>query len=304
MCSEQARQMVDAMWKERKKSQGQMEPVDYARRRAMAEARYAQRKLADGISVQAQMTGGVETECLVPEDCYSGDFIIYIHGGGFLTGSTRTSREYASFLARESGVRVYAVSYRLAPDYPWPAAPQDCMVVYRELQSAYPDARIALVGGSAGGNLCLTTMLRAKQEGVRLPCAAALYSPVTEQTGNLPSRRINAQRDCMLSPKSSEESDAAYLVNADVTDPDVSPLYGDLTGLPPLFITVDADELLKDDGILLDAYAREAGVETELRVSKGLFHAYPTVNPRLPESAEIMRSTVMFLRRAGLHVKE
>lgn len=303
MSSEQAHRMVDAMWREKKRPQEQAGPVDLACRRAMMEERQEKKALADGISVRAQRIGGVETECLLPENCCSDDFILYIHGGGFLTGNARTSREYASFLARDSGVRVYTVSYRLAPEHPWPAAPRDCMAVYRELQAAFPESNIALVGGSAGGNLCLTTMLRAKGEGIRLPCAAALYSPVTDQTGNLPSRRINAQRDCMLSPQSSEESGTAYLAGADAADPDISPLYGDLTRLPPLFITVDADELLKDDGILLQAYARESGVETELRVSKGLFHAYPTVNPRLPESADIMKSTVAFLRRAGMHVK-
>lgn len=304
MSSEQARRVADMLWKAKQMAQQQKGEVDYARRRAVVEERHAQQKIAEGIEIGAARIGGVETECLIPAGCRSDDLILYIHGGGFLTGSARSSRGYASFLARAGGVRVYTISYRLAPDNPWPAAPQDCMAVYRALRTANPQAKIALVGGSAGGNLCLTTMLRAKGEGVQLPCAAALYSPVTEQTGALPSRRINGSRDCMISSQIDEQSKAVYFPGEEATNPDISPLYGDLRGLPPMLITVDADEVLKDDAILLAAYAREAGVETEFRVSQGLFHDYPSMGPQLPEAAEIMKATLELLRRAGMHLAE
>ena len=299
MASEKAKYVVEMMRKA-KAMPRQTGEIDYAKRRAFTEQRHAQQKTADGVCFEALELGGVETECCTPAKLSGEDVILYIHGGGFLTGSARASRGYGSFLAAESGLRVYTVSYRLAPDHPYPAAPDDCFAVYRALLDRRPGRKIALVGGSAGGNLCLVTALRSKAAGLPLPAALALYSPVGDQTDSLPSRRRNDPADCSIHGDIDQETRATYILDADPRDPDISPVYADLTGLPPMLLTVDADEVLFDDAALLAAHAQAAGVEAELQIRHGLFHDYPSVGPELPEAAQVMADTVALLRRCGM----
>lgn len=298
MSSEKAQYIVNMMRKMKAmpKPEG---PPDYAKRRAFVEARHAQQKTAQGVAFEALSLGGVEAECAVPERTAGGGVILYLHGGGFVTGSARASRGYASHLARATGLRVYAVSYRLAPEYPYPAASEDCFAAYQALLERRPDEKIALVGGSAGGNLCLAVALRAKSAGLPLPAALALFSPVGDMTNTLPSRRSNAEKDCSIQADIDVEYQTAYLQGVDPHDPLASPVYADFTGFPPMLIFADGSEVLLDDSALLAAHARRDGVEAELRVTSGLFHDFPSVGPELPEAAQAMNDVAEFLRRCG-----
>lgn len=287
MSSEKARSVIEMMRKAKSMPRTE-EPVDYACRRAFVENRHAQQPTASGVTFTELKLGGVEAVCCVPSQVKSQGVVLYIHGGGFLTGSATSSKGYASYLAEYTGLQVYCISYRLAPEYPWPAAPDDCFAAYQAILKRHPGEKIALVGGSAGGNLCLVTTLRAKEEELPMPAALALFSPVTEQSGNLPSRRINAQRDCMIDPEIDRESQNTYFPGRDPYHPYISPLYGDFSGFPPMLVTVDGEEVLLDDSVLLAAYAKACGVEVELQVTKGLFHDFPSVGPELPEAAEVM----------------
>lgn len=299
MSSEKAKYVVEMMRKAKSapKPEG---PPDYTKRRAFVEARHAQQKTANGVIFEPMVLGGVDAECSTPAEPTGDSVILYIHGGGFVTGSARTSRGYASHLARASGLRVYAVSYRLAPENPYPAAPEDCVAVYRALLERHPGSKIALVGGSAGGNLCLATALRARGAGLPLPVALALFSPVGDMSGTLPSRKINRNKDCAIQSNIDAEHQTAYLQGVDPYSADISPIYADFSGLPPMLIFVDGSEVLLDDSILLAAYARRDGTEAELQVTSGLFHDFPSVGPELPEAAEAMDEVVQLFRRCGM----
>lgn len=297
MSSEKAQYIVSMMrsMKAMPKPEG---PPDYAKRRSFVEARHAQQKTAQGVTFEALSLGGVEAECAVP-DKPAGGVILYLHGGGFVTGSARASQGYASHLARATGLRVYSLSYRLAPEYPYPAAPEDCFAAYQALLKRRPDEKIALVGGSAGGNLCLAVALRAKSAGLPLPAALALFSPVGDMTNTLPSRRSNAEKDCSIQADIDVEHQTAYLQGADPYDPLASPVYADFAGFPPMLIFADGSEVLLDDSALLAAHARRDGVEAELHITSGLFHDFPSVGPELPEAAQALEDTVTFLRQYG-----
>lgn len=299
MSSEKAQYIIEMM-RRGKNAPRQDEPVDYGKRRAFMESRHAQQKTASGVTYEQMTLNGVETECSIPSEMTGENIILYIHGGGFVTGNARTSRSYASYLAEASGLRVYAISYRLAPEHPYPAAPDDCFAVYRALIERHPGAKIALVGGSAGGNLCLVTALRAREEKMQMPAMLALYSPVTECSGNLPSRRINAQNDCTIRADIDRETQAVYSVDKDVYDPHISPLYGEFAEFPLVYVVVDRDEVLLDDSVLLTSYAARDGIETELQMTEGMFHDFPSMGPELPEAAQVMEHTVELLHRCGM----
>lgn len=299
MPSEKACYVIEMMKKVKSMPKTE-EPVDYARRRAFVEKRHAGQAVAGGVDFTEMNLNGVEAVCCVPDQGKKQGAILYIHGGGFLTGSAYSSKGYASFLAKSSGLQTYCISYRLAPENPYPAALDDCLAAYKALSESRPEEKIALVGGSAGGNLCLATALRARAEKVSMPAALALFSPVTEQSGELPSRRTNAGRDCSIDPDIDRETQKTYILKQDFRHPYISPLYGDFSGFPPMLIIVDGSEVLLDDSVLLAVHARAAGAETELHVTDGLFHDFPSVGPELPEAAEAMEKVVALLRRCGM----
>ena len=298
MPSEKAALVIEMMRKA--KSKPQQGKIDYAKRRAFVEQRHALQPTTPGVRFAPCTLNGVEAEVSLPDGQTTRDAILYIHGSGFLTGSARSSRGYASCLAAATGVDVYAVTYRMAPEEPWPAAPQDCLAVYRAILDQHPGGKVALAGGSAGANLCLVTAMQAAEKEWQRPAAMALYSPVTDITGGLPSRVRNAGRDCMILDNFDAETRRTYAPGQDPRDPRISPLYGDLSVLPPLFLTVDEGEILLDDTLLLDGYARQAGVPVELTVSKGLFHDYPSMGAELPEGAGILARVTEFFRHNGL----
>lgn len=299
MVSKKALQIVDMMWKI-KNDPAQEGPVDYNARRNYVEMRHAQQTTAPGVRFESLELNGVPAVCAIPEHVENSSAILYIHGGGFITGSANSSKGYISFLAQSCGLPVYAVSYRLAPENPYPAAVDDCICAWQKLTECFSGNKIALVGGSAGGNLCLATALLAKEKGMHMPAALALYSPVGDITDTLPSRRVNASFDCSLKADLDLECQKTYLQGHDPYDPHISPVYADLTDFPPMLIVADSAEILLDDAILLDAHARRFGVETELHITQNLFHDFPSVGPELPEAAKIMEHTTAFLRRYGL----
>lgn len=294
--SEKAKQVISFL-QQMKQTPKQETAPDYAQRRAYVEQRHAQAPTAEGISFQEELLGGVLTECSTPEAPRNDTIVLYVHGGGFSTGSAKTSRAYASALARAAQTRVHSVSYRLAPEDSFPAASNDCLAVYTALLEKYPAANIVLVGGSAGANLCLVIAHRAKEAAIAMPAALALFSPVADLTGTLESRVRNAKSDCMISPEIDREIKTIYTAGQDVKHPHISPVYGDFTDFPPIKLVVDAGEVLLDDSLLVATQAAKAGCAVDLQVWQGLFHDFPSTGAGMLESEEVMNDTVAFLTR-------
>lgn len=220
--------------------------------------------------------------------------LVYLHGGGFIVGSPRAFRYVSRRFAR-AGFDVFAPAYRLAPDHVLPAALEDAVAAYRALLAARPGP-IVLVGDSAGGGLALSLMVKAREDGLPLPKAAALFSPWTDLAVTGASARENEARDALFTRRLILLGARAVLGRTSGKDPLASPLYADLSGLPPLLVHAGADEALRDDSTRLVARARAAGVEAELALWPDVPHGWQLMG-FLPEAEQARERTIGFLKQ-------
>jgi len=242
--------------------------------------------------------GGVDGEWIAGSDAAHDKAVLYFHGGGFRLGSVSSHRELIARTAGASGCRVLAINYRLAPEYRFPAPLEDALAAYGWMldQGLRPE-NIALAGDSAGGNLVLTTMLGLRERGLPLPAAGVLMSSWTDlaATGETYVSRADAdpihQRPMILALAKN------YLgEGSDPHDPLASPLYADLTGLPPLLIQVGDRETVLADSTMFADKARAAGVDVELQVWDGMIHVFQMF-AELPEAHRAIASIAEFLQR-------
>lgn len=212
--------------------------------------------------------------------------VLYLFGGGYVISSPDTRRTLAGHLARAAGARVAVPDYRLAPEHPFPAALDDATDAYRWLiTEAEVDPRnLVLAGDSAGGGLALAAMLRLRGDGVSLPAGAVAISPWVDLALTGESLDTRADTDLTVTKADLERKAGEYLDGADPREPLASPLYGDLTGLPPLLVVVGAEEALLDDSIRLVRKAGIAGVQATLLIEPEMQHVFPIFAGRMPEA--------------------
>jgi epsilon-lactone hydrolase len=229
--------------------------------------------------------------------------IFYTHGGGYVSGSCSDHRALVAKFVAGSGVRLLLYEYRLAPEHPFPAAMEDTLTAYRWLLTQIrPSTRIIIAGESAGGGLCLATLLALRdlslqgEAGLKLPVAGISLSPWTDLklTGESHRTRANAAID---PPGMSQVCSQYYIGKNDPCFPLISPLYGDLRGLPPLLIDVGDDEMMRDDSIMFAEKARAAGVDVTLNVVAGQVHVFPLLPDFIPESKQAMEEIYAFIRK-------
>jgi acetyl esterase/lipase len=226
----------------------------------------------------------------------SGPLLLYLHGGGYFACSAKTHRAITVSFAQQ-GFRVYAPNYRLAPEHPFPAAVDDAVAVYRALLAAGCDPRNMVVSGeSAGGGLTLSLLLTLRAKGLPLPAAAAIFSPWTDLAATGESILKNSERCAMFIGERIAPSARLYLGSTDPRDPIASPLYADLSGLPPLLIHVGGDEVLLDDSTRLGERARAAGVRVQLKIWPVVPHAWQLAPGKIPEARASLRESGEFLR--------
>jgi len=224
--------------------------------------------------------------------------LLYLHGGGFVLGSLRSHRHLVAQLAAKTGQRALFVQYRLAPEHPFPAACDDALAVYRGLLEAGHDpAGITLAGDSAGGCLALVLLQDIARAGLPAPRAAGLISPITDLTGSGASLMQNRWRDPILPLSWGRRAVAAYLAGQDAETPRISPLWGDLSGLPPIFVQVCESEILRDDGQRLVAEITAAGGQAVLRVWRDVPHVWHLMCGRVPEADAGIEELAAFLNR-------
>lgn len=223
--------------------------------------------------------------------------LLHLHGGAFLLGSPRTHRGLAGLLSRVTRGPVLLPRYRLAPEHLHPAALDDALAAYRWLleEAAVPPERLAVSGDSAGGGLALSLLLRAKHEGLPLPACYVGLSPWTDLAGTGTSMAELADTDPWLSAELVVPAARAYAGPTALDDPLVSPLYGDLHGLPPMLVHVGTDEILLDDAVRLVSRARAAGVDASVGIFDGLWHVFQAFP--VPESGRSLRELGAFVRR-------
>lgn len=253
------------------------------------------RPAPEGVAVRETKLGGRPALELTPPDAAEHRRLLYFHGGGYVIGSPATHTGLVGELARKAGLRTVSVDYRLAPENPFPAALDDGLAAYRELLENGADPRdLVLAGDSAGGGLVLATLLAAREAGLPQPAAAALFSPWTDLT--LSGASIHGKRDAdpIFTEADLQAYADLYLGGGDPKQPLASPLFADLTGLPPLLIQVGANELVLDDSVRLAGRAGADDVEVTLEIGSGLPHVFQHHYGRLDEADAAFDSVARF----------
>ncbi len=263
---------------------------DLRQQRAAYEALHAQIEVPAGIRIRPITAGGVPA-LIVATDPDQPPRVLYLHGGGFVLGSAYGYRPLAGALAEASGAGVLVIDYRLAPEHPYPAALDDARSAYRWLLDQAPaDEPVLIAGDSTGGGLALALLLRLRAEGVRLPAGAALLCPTVDFTlpdAEDPGRQLPLEVRRWFAE--------AYLAGHSATDPLVSPVSGDWTGLPPLLIQAATGDVLRPDAVAVRDRAGEHGVPATLELYPVDAHGFQLFWSFLPEAAEAVAAVGRFL---------
>lgn len=254
-------------------------------------------KLPDDVTVRKQTIGVMKAEFLIPANVDSAKIIMYVHGGGYVSGSCNDHRAIVSKFAKLVGVTCLTYEYRLAPEHPFPAAIDDSVEVYQWLlNKGYKPENIVIAGESAGGGLCLAILLALKDLGIVLPTAAVAISPWTDLACT--SESYKTKNKVSLAPKDSWTVFSKYYIGENKADnPLISPLYGNLKGLPPIFINSGVDDELFEDGEKFYLKARDAGVDITFRAGVGMVHCYPLMAPIFREATVAMEEIVVFIKK-------
>ncbi len=255
-------------------------------------------KPTQGVSYREASFPGFYAEWVEPEGCSPEKAVLYFHGGGFVMGSARSHRNIVSNFVKRLGVKALVFDYRLAPEHPAPAAVEDSAEIYRwMLSEGYQAQNIVFAGDSGGGGVELGTLMKLKDDGTPLPAACAAFSPCTDMTISGESNITRVKAD-PCTPKGANETFLAYYVGTgDRKHPYASPLFGEMKGLPPLIFRVGDNETGRDDSTRFAEKAKAAGVETDIKVGKGMFHCFPLLAPMFPEATEALNEVNRFLRQ-------
>ena len=241
--------------------------------------------------------GGVPGEWIVVPETRHERVVLYLHGGSFAFRFPNAHAALAARLCRQLRARALIPDYRLAPEYPFPAAPDDCHAAYRGLLAQGVDpGNIVLAGDSAGGNLALVTLHRSRAAGEPLPACAVLLSPAVDCTLGSPSMFTFDGQDPMIRLASLLVLRQHYVPSPEhYTNPEVSPLFADFEGFPPLFFQAGSTELLRDEATRAADKAYAAGVDVELELWPDAAHVFQIAG-FLPEAAVAIDHIARFVR--------
>lgn len=263
-------------------------PASVEEMRAGMESLLAALPKVEGVSTEPVDVSGVPAEWTMPQDGDVTGTILYLHGGGYYEGSVTTHRRLVAALCLAAGTRGLSIDYRLAPENRFPAAVEDAVAAYRWLtgEGAEAPSRVVMAGDSAGGGLTFATLIALRDAGDAMPAGAFGISPWTDLAATGESLETRKDRDPFIDPSSIAETVRRYVDDSDLRNPLASPLYGDLTGLPPLLIHVGEAEVLYDDAARMATAARDAGIEVEFAHWPDAFHVWHMMAGLLPEADE------------------
>lgn len=272
-------------------------PVGWPARRARLDEVGTYWPVADDVELDAVNLDGVPGEWSIVPGSDASRVLLFFHGGGYCSGSIRSHRRMVTEAGRAAGARTLAVSYRLAPEHPFPAALDDALTAWRCLRKHVAATHVTVGGDSAGGNLsvALINQLRAAKE--ELPACAWLVSPWTDLTMSGGTLATKEAVDPIISKDYLGELADAYVpAGMDRKDPRLAVLYADLRGLPPTLLQVGSDETLLDDASRFAAAAGAAAVPVTLEIWPHMIHAWPMWNAHLDAGRRALASAGAFIR--------
>ncbi|MBV1883256.1 MAG: alpha/beta hydrolase [Pseudomonadales bacterium] len=250
--------------------------------------------LTSGVTMRPDTVAGVPGEWLEVENPVM--TIVFYHGGAFIGGRLATYHSFCGQWAKRLNARIFLADYRLAPEHPYPAAVNDCYEVYKDIQQNFSHQPLVMAGDSAGGNLTLVTLLRAKEDGIAMPNCALTLSPGSDLTDDVYSRQANAESDAMFDSSVFSLLIGIYCPDEDRTNPYISPAFGDFSGFPPLCVSVSDEEALRDDALKVVRNAKIANVPVQLISRDDMPHDWPILYPMLPEARQDMPLFIEFIK--------
>jgi acetyl esterase/lipase len=255
-------------------------------------------KLKAPYSMEDRVINGITTLWITPPQLKHEDKVmIFIHGGGWIVNSRKAQLSFQTAVADSLGVKVASIEYRLAPENPYPAAVKDIVAAYKGIIKEYGAENTGLFGTSAGGGLTLATLLRLKADGLPLPAASAPLSPGADMTASGYLYRTVGLQDPVLPPYGAYTAIQGYVGKADPKDPLVSPVFGDYTGMTPMFLLCGTAEIVGSDAIRVAASARSQGVDATLLVMDGMWHVPIADGTGVPELQLAFDEMIKFFKR-------
>jgi monoterpene epsilon-lactone hydrolase len=263
--------------------------------RSMLETSTMAATLPWGVTFEEMEFELFDAEWLMPNVVHNERVLLYLHGGGYVIGSPHTHRALAGKIAKGIFSNCLLIDYRKAPEHPFPAALEDALEAYRYLLSeGYQPDNITIVGDSAGGGLAIALQFELKELSLPLPSCTVLLSPYLDLTGTGSSIEQNAKNDRFLDVFEMRKWAEMYANGHAMTDPKISPLFGDVSGLPPILIQASESEVLYDDSIRFVKKLEEASVEVTFQTWKGLIHWWHMFGG-MPEAKEAIDMVIDFV---------
>jgi epsilon-lactone hydrolase len=255
-------------------------------------------KLPKNCRVEPIQIEGMYAEWITNNQTSEEKVILYLHGGAYEYCSAETHRELAARIMDVAGVKVLLPEYRLAPEYPFPAAIEDTVRIYRWLlNQGYDSKNIIFVGDSSGGGLSVATSLLLRDQNDSLPAAVVCLSPWVDLTSSGESYTKNRDNDPYLRVDGVKEAALLYAGSESLDHRLISPVFDDFSGFPPLFIQVGSSEILLSDAEMLAQQARLAGVEVSFKIWDGMWHVWQ-ISGKLPESKRALIEIGAFIKKS------
>ncbi|WP_346863256.1 alpha/beta hydrolase [uncultured Draconibacterium sp.] len=252
-------------------------------------------KVPNAVQLKQEQINHILSEWIIPENAPENKLLFYVHGGGYVSGSCNDHRAIVAKLTVKTGLTTLLYEYGLAPENPFPAAINDSVTVYQAvLEKGYQPENIIMMGESAGGGLCLALLLALKDKNIPLPKAAVAISPWTDLSCS--GESYHSKNKVSLAPLNSWTVFSRYYTgNEDVKNPHISPLFGDLAGLPPIFIDAGEDDELFDDARMYYEKAKASGVDITFQKGEKMIHCYPLLAPLFPEATGALNNILYFI---------
>src|SRR4051794_22461917 len=260
--------------------------ADVDEQRRLLRALLSAQPLPADVTVTPADLGGVPTAEITVDGIEPRHVVLYFHGGVYVMGDAFLAAELASQIGRRTHAKVISVDYRLAPEHPYPAAVDDALAAYEALlNDGIAPADVAFAGESAGGGLAIATLVNARDHGLPLPAAALVMSPYADLTLAGTTMETRRAADPLLNPEALQARIPAYTAGQDPALGLISPIFADLSGLPPLIIQAGTHEVLLDDAVRLAQHAITADVEVTLDITPEVPHVFQAYYPILDEAA-------------------
>jgi monoterpene epsilon-lactone hydrolase len=296
--STQQRETIDAILRQSAFPPGS----DVAEQRRLLRAAVSAQPLPADVTVTAAALGGIPTAEITVDRIEPRHVVLYFHGGVYVIGDAFLAADLASQVGRRTGAKVISVDYRLAPEHPYPAAVDDALAAYEALlNNGTAPSDIVFAGESAGGGLAVVTLVNARDHGLPLPAGAYVMSPYADLTLAGTTMETKREVDPLFTRELLQARVTDYTAGQDASLGLISPIFADLSGLPPLIIQAGSHELLLDDAVRLAGQAAAADVEVTLEITPGVPHVFQAYSAILDEGAAALDRAGRFLsaRLAG-----